>query len=351
MGLTKIQQTIWGKARAYGSGDQAIGLTDGMCAYLVGRIVYDLGLQENFPEVPHDLPPFFGSGDLKSLVIEGVCAKELFERLVKENADADMYFACLSTLHKARLKYEKILESQPVPTLDQVGPRGLLQYGKLTPASLAGLLFWRKWFFDIDNRAGQETGYLFEPVIAYAVGGIPVPSRKSPVKRHRDNRKGRQVDCLLDKKAYELKIRVTIAASGQGRWREELDFPIDCKESGYIPILVVLDSTPNPKLAELERAFRDQGGEVYKGDAAWEHLDNLAGPIMSLFLENYVRGPIDRLIAEAPQKLPEFAAKMSANHICISIGDENLLIARHESSVEENQRDEAPEDIGDNIPG
>ena len=34
---------------------------------------------------------------------------------------------------------------------------------------------------------------------------------------------------------------MTIAASGQGRWKEELDFPADCKASGYVPVLVVLD--------------------------------------------------------------------------------------------------------------
>lgn len=351
MPLTKTQQTIWEKARAFGSGDQAVGLTDEMCAYLVGRIAHDLGLNEHFPEVPDDLPSFFETEDLDSLIIEGVDARSLFERLVEHNTDADMYFACLATLHKARLKYETILETQPIPTLEQVGPRGLLQYGKLSPAALAGLLFWRKWFFDIDNRAGQETGYLFEPVIAYAVGGTPVPARKSPVKRHKDNRKGRQVDCLLGKKAYELKIRVTIAASGQGRWREELDYPIDCKESGYTPALVVLDGTPNPKLAELEKAFLEQDGDVYKGADAWEHLDNLAGPTMSLFLENYVRGPIDKLISEAPQKLPQFVATMSDDNISISIGDETLRIVRHDMVIDENHHDEAPDDIGDNIPG
>lgn len=351
MPLTKTQQAIWEKARAYGAGDQAVGLTDEMCAYLVCRIAHDLGLQKKFPESPQNLPPFFEVEDLDSLVVEGVDARDLFERLVQQNSDADMYFACLSTLHKARLKYETILETQPIPTLEQVGPRGLLQYGKIGPAALTGLLFWRKWFFDIDNRAGQETGYLFEPVIAYAVGGTPVPAKNSPIKRHKDNRKGRQVDCLLGKKAYELKIRVTIAASGQGRWREELDFPIDCKESGYKPVLVVLDSTPNPKLSELERAFFGQDGEVYKGTAAWEHLDNLAGPTMSLFLENYVRGPIDRLIKEAPQTLPKFVATMSDDSIFISVGDETFRIVRRESDIGEDQHDEAPDDIGDNIPG
>jgi len=351
MALTKVQQTIWEKARAYGSGNQAVRLTDEMCAYLVGRIASDLGLQDKFPEIPRELPPFFEVEDIDSLIIEDVDAKCLFERLIQYNADADMYFACLSTLYKARLKYEIILETQPIPTLEQVGPRGLLQYGKLSPASLAGLLFWRKWFFDIDNRAGQETGYLFEPVIAYAVGGIPVPARKSPIKRHKDKRKGRQVDCLLDKRAYEIKIRVTIAASGQGRWREELDFPLDCKESGYTPVLVVLDSTPNPKLAELERAFIEQGGQVYKGVDAWEHLDNLAGPTMSLFLEKYIRGPLDKLIAEAPQKLQKFVATMSDDTITITIGDESLRIVRQETMLEDNHRDEAPDDVGDNTLG
>ena len=351
MSLTKTQQTIWEKARAYGSGDQAVGLTDEMCAYLVCRIAHDLGLQNKFPEAPKSLLPFFETDDLDSLVVTGVDAQDLFERLIKQNSDADMYFACLSTVHKARLKYETILETQPIPTLEQVGPRGLLQYGKLGPAALTGLLFWRKWFFDIDNRAGQETGYLFEPIIAYAVGGIPVPAKKSPIKRNKNNKKGRQIDCLLGKKAYELKIRVTIAASGQGRWREELDFPIDCKKSGYKPVLVVLDSTPNPKLSELEQAFLCQDGEVYKGISAWKHLDNLAGPTMSLFLDNYIRGPIDRLVKETPPILPKFVSTMSDDSISITVGDETFRIVRRESEIGEEQYDEAPDDIGDNIPG
>lgn len=350
MALTKTQQAIWEKARAYGSGDQAVSLTDDMCAYLVCRIVHDLGLQTNIPQVPKTLPPFFETEDIDSLVVSGIDARTLFEQLVVLNADADMYFACLSALHKARLKYEAILETQPIPTLEQVGPRGLLQYGKLGPAALAGLLFWRKWFFDIDNRAGQETGYLFEPVIAYAIGGTPVPAKKSPVKRHRDRQKGRQVDCLLGDKAYEFKIRVTIAASGQGRWREELDFPIDCKGSGYKPVLVVLDRTPNPKLVELERAFVAQGGEAYKGPAAWEHLDSLAGPTMALFLERYIRGPIDRLIKETPQKLPKLVATMSEASIDISVGNECFRIIRREASIGDDQHDQAPDDVADDIP-
>ena len=47
-----------------------------------------------------------------------------FEQLVSLDQDADAYFDCLASLHKARLKYERILQTQPVPTVDQVGPRG-----------------------------------------------------------------------------------------------------------------------------------------------------------------------------------------------------------------------------------
>ena len=86
-------------------------------------------------------------------------------------------------------------------------------------------------------------------------------------------------------KAYEFKIRVPIASSGQGRWQEELDFPVDCKKSGFTPILIVLDATPNPKLQQLEQTFLVHGGETYTGADAWAHLDSVAGPTMALFLE------------------------------------------------------------------
>lgn len=350
MGLTKTQQTIWEKSRLLGAGEQAVRLTDAVCAYLVGRIVLDLGLEKRFPEVPQTLPPFFHPGDLDALVLPDVDAQSLFERLLVLDSNADTYYACVAALHKARLKYENILETQPLPTLEQVGPRGLLQFGKLSAAGLAGFLFWRKWFFDIDNRAGQETGYLFEPVIAYAVGGVPVPAKKSPVKRHRDARKHRQIDCLLGKRAYEFKIRLTIAASGQGRWREELDYPIDCRKSGFIPVLLVLDRTPNPKLDELSLAFKTQRGEVYVGNDAWKHLESLAGPTMARFLDKYVRDPIKQLLDEATPALPELIAKMEGADISISIGRELLWISRRPGSPDDESA-ELPEDVSDEIPG
>jgi hypothetical protein len=350
MAITKAQATIWEKARSLGSGGQGVGLTDGMCTYIIARIAADLGVSASFPELPQDPPVFFTREPLSNLRVEGKDCKALFDRLVSTTKDSDMYFACLAALHKARLKYERILSTQPIPTLEQVGPRGLLQYGKLSPSALAGFLFWRKWFFDIDNRAGQETGYLFEPIIAYAVGGTPAPASKSPVKRARDRKKGRQVDCILDKRAYEIKIRVTIAASGQGRWQEELDFPIDCRRSGYIPVLVCMDGTPNAKLDALTKAFRHQKGEVYVGENAWVHLRSLAGTTMSIFLESYVRAPIQRLIEKADERLPDLAARWSEDAIEIELGNDLLEIAR-EQTEESEEPEELPEDADEGIPG
>ena len=328
MGLTKSQAGIWQKARALGNGGQAVRLDDPACTYLIARIVYDLGLQSEFPELGSEPTAFFSRLSSSELAIEGFNAKELFERLVVSNTDADMYFACLSQLHKARMKYERILQTQPVPTLEQIGPRSLLQFGKLETESLVGLLFWRKWFYDIDNRAGQETGYLFEPILAHAVGGTPASASKSPVRRKSNANKGRQVDCLLDEKAYEMKIRVTIAASGQGRWAEELEFPEDCKSSGYMPVLVCMDGTPNEKLESLANAFKACGGEVYIGDEAWKHLDELAGDTMSHFINGYVRAPIQDLLARRVERMPDLVARESKDSIELTVGSDTLRISR-----------------------
>lgn len=353
MALTKSQATIWQKAKSLGSGAQAVKLNDGTCAYLIGTIAHDLGIAHRFPELPGDLTAFFADVPLGSLTVPNVLARPLFERLVASNRDTDTYFACLAALHKARLKYERILSTQPIPTLEQVGPRGLLQYGRLSGRALAGFLFWRKWFFDIDNRAGQETGYLFEPIIAYAIGGTPATAKRSPVKRHDNRSKGRQVDCILDEKAYEFKIRVTIAASGQGRWQEELDFPLDCRESGFQPVFVCMDGTPNPKLNALAQAFREHGGEVYIGDNAWRHLDELAGDTLSIFIEKYVRAPLQDLLAQADDGLPDFAASWSEEAIVVRIAGESLSIPREAAEPDDeidDMEDALPTDADDAIP-
>jgi hypothetical protein len=105
-------------------------------------------------------------------------------------------------------------------------------------------------------------------------------------------------------RAYEFKMRVTIAASGQGRWGEELEFPADCRGSGYTPVLIVLDGTQNPKLQALEAAFLAQQGEVYLGVDAWAHLDGIAGPTMGSFLGKYIRQPLQSLTYKRDSATP-----------------------------------------------
>ena len=348
MSLSQLELSAWRKARAAGAGGQAVQLTDGMCAYLIAIIVHDLGLETSFPEVPSPPVRFYAATSISETETVVPDVKALFERLAQVQPDAVTYFACLAALQKARLKYAKILTSQPFPTLDQVGPRGLLQYGNINAAALAAFLYWRKWFFDVDNRAGQETGYLFEPVIASAIGGVPLGSKKSPVKSHRD-KGGRQVDCLIERDAYEIKIRVTIAASGQGRWREELDYPIDCKSSGYRPVLVVLDGTHNRKLDELVKAFETAGGVTYIGSAAWAHLESLAGTTMAQFLEHYVRVPLADLLANAPPRLvPPLSAEDCGSEIILRIAGEELRIRRAEEPTDATG-DDLPDDAAGEI--
>lgn len=337
--LSQAQKSMLNRARAIGSGQQAVKLDDPVCVYLLARIVADLNRHDHFPEIPPKVPAFYASGDLAALRFEGIEFLPLMERLCGLEADADTYFVCLANLHMRRLKYQEILRTQPMPSMDQVGPRGLLQFGTLPPAGLTGLLFWRKWIYDTDNRAAQETGYVFEPIIASAIGGTPFGQTKSPVKRAADTSKRRQVDCILDSFAYEFKIRVTIAASGQGRWKEELQFPEDCRSSGYVPRLVVLDPTPNPKLSSLETAFIEAGGEVFIGEAAWEHLDAAAGPTMATFLETYVRIPVAQLLDELPSVLPSIRFEQQAEAIRIAVGDDELLIKRAGMSGLENSEE------------
>jgi hypothetical protein len=345
MALTQAQKALIAKVKAVGSRDMAVPLDDEICCYLVAAVASDLGLDDFFPELSCPPAGFFSTTPLSSLRIAGPFL-DLFERLVHLRSDADSYFFCLATLHRARLKYERILQGQPVPTIDQVGPRGLLQFGSLSPGALNAFLIWRKWIYDIDNRAAQETGYVFELIVASAIGGVPASARRSPVKR-RGSAEGRQVDCVLEveRRAYEIKLRVTIAASGQGRWQEELDFPDDCRSSGYTPVLVVLDPTANPRLEELERAFLAAGGETYVGSDAWAHLEDTAGEAMAIFLRKYVHYPIQELLAGALDVLPSITFSMDQRSLTVSVSGEALNVQRSGSVPAGDDANQIPEDV------
>ena len=326
-------------------------------AKIIALVAKDIGkadaLAVRFPDVwPHICP----DGDYYSLGADwfintsgAVQADDLIGLLeLGDSLDKDFmtYLRCLTELHKRRRKYGLILERQPLPTMVQVSPRALMEYGPDFPTeALASWLTWRKFFYDLDNRSAQETGYLFEPILASAIGGEPMSAKEKVVHRSNDPSKGRQVDCWKVEAdgtslAYELKLRVTIAASGQGRFAEELGFAADCHASGAKPMLVVLDPTANNKLRDLQAAFRQAGGECYVGDDAWGHLEEEAGPTMASFIEKYVRRPIDEvsafesLVGEDPLRrslvLLDLATKLEGSQLSISIGNFVRRIERHE---------------------
>ena len=132
------------KARSVGGADLAVPLSDDACCYLIATIANDLGLGRKFPAFPKRLPSFFGREPPSHLVLPGHDFSTIIEQLLEFDPNADTYFSCLAMLHKCRLKYARILERQPIPTMDQVGPRGLLQYGTMGARALAGFMLWRK---------------------------------------------------------------------------------------------------------------------------------------------------------------------------------------------------------------
>ncbi len=298
-------------ARILGNGDDRVTLSERELFCLLAQCCSDLAIPPAVSKLPNlsSAPP---SGDYYRIPLawfqtpQAACpsAADLVEGLaacVAKEPDFRLYFQNLATLHKRRLKYQRILSSQPRPTMNQIGPRSLLEFGGVDDGLLASWLVWRKWIFDVDNRAAQEAGYLFEPVLASCLGGEAVGSRNSPVKRLDETgeptTEGRQIDCYDGESqlAYEFKLRVTIAASGQGRFAEELSFPREARAAGLTPALIVLDPTPSARLDELIAAFHEHGGTHYCGAEAWKHMDEKAGETMAAFLEKYIRPPLTEM--------------------------------------------------------
>lgn len=237
-----------------------------------------------------------------------------------------LYLKNLSELWCRRFKYCNILKTQPFPLAEQISPRCLLEYGNCEDHLLFSWMSWRKLIYDMDNRSAQETGYLFEPILASCLGGEPVSHRYSPVKRINDNGnptdEGRQIDCYIEesKEVYELKLRVTIAASGQGRFDEEMSFPYEARRAGLTPILIVFAPTPSPLLTRLKTKYVEEGGQYAIGEDAWNMLTNRAGKEMGKYILKYIKPPISKM-EEVRLSVPS-NIHLSASEGCLTISDE-----------------------------
>lgn len=281
---------------------------------------------------------------------------EILNNAIYDIPDLLIYLKCLSEIHKRRKKYSKILHSQPMPEMVQISPRVLIEYGQNNPQALASWMTWRKFFYDLDNRAAQETGYLFEPILASALGGEQISAKHKIIRRQNDQTKGRQIDCwkiLPDgtNLAYEFKLRVTIAASGQGRFGEEVQFAIDARLSNSIPVLLVLDPTMNHRLDDLKRAYTENGGHAFIGQEAWDHIEAEAGEVMSQFIEKYVRRPIEHIssfesnentkIRYAHDQLLSLSVSHTNGVLSIGLGEHTKKIIRYE---DESMREDGSND-------
>lgn len=357
--LTAEESKLLTKVMTMGLGTSLpVVMSPSELARLIGVIYYDTGMGAQLDgEIPglwamidpgkdyYEIPGDWFSEPVELEDEQHVALMRLGEAQIE---DFSTYLRCISELHKRRRKYGMILSAQPMPTMVQVSPRALMEFGTTEPEALASWLTWRKFFYDLDNRSAQETGYLFEPILAAAIGGEQKSAKSKVVTRASDSTKGRQVDCWKvlpsgQRLAYEFKLRVTIAASGQGRFGEEIQFAEDASSSDATPILIVLDPTMNPRLEDLQRAYEAKGGLAYLGEDAWKHLEDEAGDVMSKFIEKYVRRPIEEIsryekeVEEHPGKkhidLLELRAKYEAEKITLHLGSYVREIRRSEVQI------------------
>lgn len=232
----------------------------------------------------------------------------LYLEAVERLTDFEITFECFCELHKRIAKFDRIMSTQRFADISAISPRVLLEKSNDPGPVKANFLLWRKFFHDLDSRAAQETAYIFEPILARALGGESCSSKDSPVRRADDPETGRQVDAIVDGSiAYEFKMRLTEAASGKGRLQHELDFARDCATSGFQPALLVLDGTPSSKMTAMCKQVEDHGGFCLVGDEAWGHIRRSAGNTLYKFIERHVRRHIDE-VEECEPVMQKFSA-------------------------------------------
>ena len=98
-------------------------------------------------------------------------------------------------------------------------------------------------------------------------------------------------------------------------------------------------------------AFESEKGEVYVGEAAWKHLNKMAGPTMAAFLDRYVYSPTKTLLEEAPRSLPTLTLRMNAKGISVGIGKESFNIIREIGGESEDDVESLPDDVDEETPG
>ena len=98
--------------------------------------------------------------------------------------------------------------------------------------------------------------------------------------------------------------------------------------TSHRPILIVLDPTPSKRLTELSQVFVNCGGEVYQGSAAWQHMAEQAGNIISVFIEKYIKPAIQNIEAVSIMNPHSLTLSWTNNKVVISNGENTYSIDR-----------------------
>lgn len=296
--IRKLRQQI----SRYSIGGTVRHLSDHCMIRLAAHIYWDL-----FDIDPYDQIPDFTAdlGDFYEMTpdIEGAAASSPAQTLAVLQDFTELHPDGLKSLHllaeiyKRRLRFAHILSQSRVPSPVDLGHRSLIEAGTC-PKEIADHLRVRKMLYDIDNRSAQESAYLYMKIMASVLGGETVSSRNSPILKNGSSHARRAVDCIAGRRAYDFKARMTEAPSRRARFADETLFARDCFASGYIPVLLVLNQLPGQRSVETIETFERYGGEVYIGSHAWDHIREVAGPILSRFLDSYIHPRADAVALE-----------------------------------------------------
>lgn len=91
-------------------------------------------------------------------------------------------------------------------------------------------------------------------------------------------------------------------------------------------MLVVFDGTPSNLLEKLSNAYKENSGEIYLGDTAWELLKAKAGKSMAKFIEKYIEPPIEAMIATKIDLLGSISLSATPNSIFIADQNGNAYV-------------------------
>lgn len=302
------------RSRAMPSGTGLRSLDDAMLLRLIGFLERDLGFEGQIESLPDMLRPkhdYFSAPLLRGAAplplsshaqAGRINERDLLERVLLEAneiiSDFMTAFQSLCEIQKRRMRFRQILNAHPFPDIEQLAPRGMLEAGLSGPCEASSWLRWRKFLYDIDNRAAQESSHLYIKVLAHCLGGKSHNAQTSPVRRSTDQMSRRRIDCLVEDRVYDLKTRMTEAPSRRARFGDEMSFPRDCQVSGYRPILLVLHALPGERTEELIGQYEIYGGEVHVGDGAWRHIKKNSSLTMQNFLKCYVFPWQDKVTSE-----------------------------------------------------